>query len=510
MMKALVASVALLACLLSDVTRAATANPAAAPAVLSREGQQRVAARQMRTQLAKDYVTARRRILSPYVSGLEKLAGWLIEQKAKTEAEAVLKELAQEDPENAQLAKLKTDAGGITAPQALGEAQKKDCEQRLASARRAGAAGLVDLARKCNNAGLVNYAYDILQDVMQVYPDEVTARTAMGFVKVGNEWLPTFVAAQQKRGLKYLPDIGWVPAQTVERIGKGEWCENGKWMKMDEADKLHASFDNPWIIDTENFTLKSTCTRKLAVRISEKLEAIRQCCFRQYLDFFLRGSGKKGAQMLFNLAAADKLVVNYYATKEDYVTAIKRGRFGDSAGLLERSAGFYSTGPHASFFFHHDWGNNESLSIMQHEVTHQILGEFSHGGGPVWLAEGMAETLEYAKPNADGWLEIPSGRKHPDVKQTALWLKANSLQPAKVLLGLTENTFHQEPNRNRNYKWAGAFCRFLLEFEDGVYATDFLEYGYDSYVHRAKTPVTDYLGLTEEALDTAFREYLKE
>jgi hypothetical protein len=128
----------------------------------------------------------------------------------------------------------------------------------------------------------------------------------------------------------------------------------------------------------------------------------------------------------------------------------------------------------------------------------------------VWLAEGMAETLEYARPDAQGWLEIPAGRKHPDVKQAAEWLKANNLQPTKALLALNENTFHAEPGRHRNYQWAGAFCRFLLEYENGSYATDFLEYGYDSYVRRAKTPITDYVGLSEEALDKAFREYLSE
>lgn len=491
---------------------AATAAPRQPSLVpLSREGQQRAAARQQRIQLAKDYVGARLRALSSYLGGLERLAGWLVEQKAKTETEGVLAELAKEDPKNAQGAKLKADAAAITAPQPLTEAQKKEYDQRLAAARRAGASGLLGLARKCNNAGLVSYAYDLLQDVLLLSADDSTARSAMGFVKVGNEWLPTFVANQQKAGLKYLPNIGWVPIQSVERIGKGEWQEGGKWMKLEDADRLHASIDSPWVVETENFTLKSTCARKQALHIAEKLEAIRQCCYRQYLDYFRRGSDKRGAQLLFNMTSEEKLVVNYFATKADYEAEVRRGKLGANLDLLLRSGGFYSPVPHASYFYHLDYGRDENLTTMQHEVTHQILGEYTHGGSPpVWLAEGMAETLEYAQPDAEGHLKIPSGRKHPDVRQAADWLKQNALPPIENLLNLNANSFHAEPGRHRNYQWAGAFCRFLMEFEDGTYSTDFLEYAYDAYARRAKTSIADYLGLSTEALDKAFRGYLKD
>jgi hypothetical protein len=477
----------------------------------SRESQQRLADRKVRQQLAKDYVTARRRILSGYLSGLEKLAAWLTEQKAKTEAEAVLAELAKEGPENTQWAKLKADAETIAAPQALADAQKGDYEKRLSAARRAGASGLVQLARTCNAAGLVNYAYDLLQDVLLISPDDVTARAAMGYVKSGQEWLPTFVAMQQRSGLCYLPHIGWVPKQASERIGKGEWFEAGRWLKLADADQLHANVDTPWIIETENFTLKSTCNRKQAIAISEKLEAIRQCCYRQFLDFFLRGSDKRGAQLLFNIASTRKLEVNYYATQADYATVVQRSKPGGNTELLLNSVGFYSPAQHASFFYHLDWGNDENLTIMQHEVTHQVLGEYARGrvDTPIWLVEGLAETTGYARPDARGWLMIPSGRKHPDVRQAAKWLAESKLQPINVLLGLTDEAFHEEPNRGRNYKWSGAFSRFLLEFEDGIYATDFLEYAYDRYTGRAKTPLTDYLGMPAKALNEAFREYLE-
>ncbi|MGD0092527.1 MAG: hypothetical protein ABSE73_21640, partial [Planctomycetota bacterium] len=278
-------------------------------------------------------------------------------------------------------------------------------------------------------------------------------------------------------------------------------------------EKTHANLATPWVIETDAFILKSTATRKVAIEMAERLESIRALCFRQYLEFFLRGSPKRGGQLLFSQVGpqkAQKMVVHYFGKKDDFQATIMKEVKGRGQDILLNSAGFYDAALHTSFFYHDQkWGPFQ-VEVMQHEVTHQILGEFSHSYAPqTWLTEGVAVSLEAAEPDNHGKLAVPAGLKNPAVAEAARLLKEGALPAVIEIMGLTYHMFHQEPGRRANYDISGAICRCQLEMDDGIYAADFLEYLFDSY-HGAKTNLAEYIGMDMDAFNKRFHDYLQE
>jgi hypothetical protein len=498
---------------LSSMAPATAAQPrererdkGAAPA----DATQREAGRAARAALAKEYLVARKSAENSALNSLASHVGWLVKLNAKTEAQAMVAEIRDADPKFIGLVQLEKSVGDIAQPAALDEGKKKELASRRATAKKICASGLLDLASRCYRGDLMGYAYDLACDVLQHDPDNETARNAMGQSKSGNKWVTPFEAAAIGRGEVYLKDIGWVPQGQQARYAAGEWQEGGTWMKLADADKLHSNRDKPWTIETDNFILKSTASRKQAVFVAERLEAIRELCFREYLEFFLRGSKRDASRLLFNAPMPKKLVVNYFGSKTDFEQGINALPIpAERKPLLLRSAGFYSNSVHASYFYYDPNFGPFQIVLMQHEVTHQILGEFTGGGcDHPWLSEGVAEVLEAATPQDGGRLVLPHGYDHPDVISAANMLKHNALPAIASLLALDHAAFHVENVRHNNYVVSGALCRFLLEFKAGAYAADFLEYLCDCYRSRSDKNLANYLNMEAADLDKEFRAYL--
>ncbi|MFH0939288.1 MAG: hypothetical protein V1899_08405 [Planctomycetota bacterium] len=483
---------------------------ASQPAPASGERLRRKEARRVREKIAQDYVGARRSAETLYLKALTEMAKWLITLNAQTDAKKVVTEIKSADSQSAGLADLEKLMSGLTTSNELNDQQRKDFEKRLNLARQQRDDKLLALARTCYEAGLLGYAYDLVWECLEINSDNAVARVAMGQVKVGNEWVSRYAATQLQQGNVYVSEVGWVPKTAAERIKAGEWGESGRAMSMADADKLHANRSTPWIIETENFTLKSTATRKQALAIAERLEAIRTLCFRQYLEFFLRGSKTKGAQLLFSAPDKKKLLVNYYGCKDDFIAVMQKFKTSPAnKEVILNSAGIYSLFDHASFFYYDPIFEQQQMVIMQHEVTHQVLSEYARDGAVFpWLAEGAAESLEAAQLNHDGRLQLPRSDAHPNVIGAAKMLAQGVLPPLSPLLTMRHEIFHQEPYRRNNYLLSGALFRFLLDSNHGIYAADFLEMLYDSY--RGKVGrLIDYIDLDDIALEKAFRGYLE-
>jgi hypothetical protein len=125
------------------------------------------------------------------------------------------------------------------------------------------------------------------------------------------------------------------------------------------------------------------------------------------------------------------------------------------------------------------------------------------------LSEGIADALEAAAPSTESErLLLPHGYDHPDVLKAADMLKHNTLPNIPNLMSLTRPGFHVESVRRMNYEVSGALCRFLLEYKDGAYAADFLEYLYDSYQGRSANGIVKYIGMEPAEIEKEFRTYL--
>ncbi len=484
---------------------------AAQPGSNDAERMRRIGERAGREKIAKGYASARRSAEQPYLHALASIIKWLAPLEAKADADKLLEEIQTADKDYLNLKDLEKIAAAIAAPKELDDKQKKELETRVKLARKQRAEGLLGVARTCYGAGLLGYAYDLASEVLRCDPENALCRTAMGQVKVGAEWKTKYEAAQLQQGNLYLAGLGWVPKPAVDRVKNGEWLDGAKWMSMEDANKLHASLSSPWVIETENFTLKSTSTRKRAMEIAERLESIRALVFRQYLEFFMRGSKQKSAQLLFSAAAEKKMVVNYFGSQKDFTAAIDKLEMRNSSREVTlRSAGFYSHKEHASFFYYDANFGPFLITVMQHEITHQVLGEFTQDGADsVWLVEGVAQVMEVAQPGDDGRLSLPPGLEHPDAITAARMLKKGSLPPASRLMYMAHADFHAEPGRSANYTASGALCRFFMDYKNNTLCADFLEYLHDCY--RSKTVrLRDYIDMDDAAIDKAFEAWLQE
>jgi hypothetical protein len=477
---------------------------------LGPEARRRAVERQARVGVLRGYAEARIRAQSQYLNDLAGACQWLVTQQAQAEAKKVIGEIEKTDPKFSRLPELQKAVGAIPAAKPLEEARKLELAARIKAARQARAQGFIGLASTCYQAGLIGLAYDLVWDILEAEPDNQIARAAIRHVKAGDAWYDEYALSQLQKGNRYVAGLGWVPMPAVDRVQKGEWFENNRFLPMAEAEKTHAGLASPWMVETQNFILKSTASRKTAVEMAERLEGIRALCFRQYLEFFMRGSGKRGTQLLFNQSAPQKMVVYYFGNKRDYDATVRKDILSQNQELLLASAGFYNIVKHASYFYHDPESGAFLVTVMQHEVTHQILGEYSRGYAPqVWLLEGVAECLEAARPGKDGRLSLPVGLEHSSVRAAARMLNKSALPSLSVLFGMPHELFHEAAQQHLNYTVSGAVCRCLLEMDDGSFAADFLDYLYDSY-HGTKTSLPDYVGMDTAALEKRFHQYLRE
>lgn len=477
--------------------------------------QRRAADRQVRMSAAKSLPEAIKRANAPYVAALTGACQWLIGLQAKNDASAVLAEVEGLDDKNQALPDLKKKVEELAAPAVLDEAKQKELATRLKTARKSRAAAIADLAATYYRTGLSRLACDLLQQVLNCDPDNPAARQALGQVHAGTEWKDAFSAQQTQRGSVYVPDMGWVPAAAAERAKNGEWFENGRWLPVEEADKLHAEAAKAWVIETQYFTLKSTASRKQSVQTAERLEGFRQACYRECLDFFLRE--KRSPQMYFVQASTKKMLVNLFSAKADYDAAIKKEfkAAGAFQAILQILPGFYTPYTHASYF-------NQATALalpeqlrtifMQKQVAGQIFSEYAQTGmaGPKpWIGASVCGAMQSAAPDNSGSFSVPSGRQHEAVAKAAEMLKGGNLPPLQTLFTLEGPQF-DNPLMPGNTETASALCRFLLETKDGAYALDFLDFVYDSYKGLKSANLGDYIGMDTAALEKEFQAYLKQ
>ena len=192
---------------------------------------------------------------------------------------------------------------------------KAELEKKLAAIDKKDAEALFQLALWAEQNNLKTDSKRLLRDVIKVNTDHEQARALLGYEKFNDKWLTKREIEREKakaeeaemaaKGLKKWKDQ-WVPAEDFEKLEKGlvkyegadgvkwvtpeqkERLEKGmelvdgvwlskedmehhragefkvgdKWLKEDEANKVHADFTNPWVLEGDYVALTTTCTYK--------------------------------------------------------------------------------------------------------------------------------------------------------------------------------------------------------------------------------------------------------
>jgi len=348
---------------------------------------------------------------------------------------------------------------------------------------------------KCFAAGEAGYAFDLYRFLLQADPDNERAHKSLGEQKVEGRWIRPFEQEQWRAGLAWDEKAGWVPIKTRARAEQGEVfdTESKQWGKEADLDRIHSEASKPWRMESEHFELLSTAEHATNVKLLARMEAFFLQAFRQYDLFFAGKGGGKNASLIFGVAPMKKkLVVNYYRDEKQFKEFAKPP--------TTWAAGFYSPAKHASYFYGR--GQEIFVDLMQHELTHQILGEYSDGGGGggSWLIEGAAVYLEYAAFQ-NGTMSLGGLKENRMVADYQRNLRANgkehSLKNMLDLFGPGGNWDQGEINTN--YRGAGAVVFFLMTFDGGRYRGDLIALLRDGYFGKPR-PVEEYFGISISGL----------
>lgn len=442
---------------------------------------------------------------------VKKVIAWMTSEKyappeAKDRLKVLVSGLLSEDPKDrdALLAEIQT----VEHAERSAEELKKSAgpfDTQVKAILRKFTSQIFSAVEKCIAAGEAGYAFDLYRFLLQVDPDNERAHRSLGEQKIDNKWLRPFEQEQWKAGLAWDEKAGWVPIKQRDRAEKGEIydMQSKVWGKEGDLDKLHENVTNAWRMESEHFELISTAPHALNVRLLTRMEAFFLQAFRQYDLFFSGKGGGKAANLVFGVVPArKKLTVNYYKDEAQFK------QYADPP--TSWAAGFYSGGKHASFFYSIRGGM--SAMVMQHELTHQILGEYSEGGGGApWIVEGAAVYLEAAEFK-NGTLQLGGIKENYRFVEYQKGVRAK--QPEHTIKYLND-TFGPGKSWNqgditKNYRGAGAAIFFLMHVDGGRYRADVIQMLRDIYYGGKPKPIEEYYGLSIAGLDALMERFYRE
>ncbi len=404
-----------------------------------------------------------------------------------------------------ELAALERNVRSLEDGERTSVAQKsmdRQFDSRFDAVRREFTNKIFTAVEKCMKAGETGFAYDVYRWLLTIDPDNDRAHRGLGETRAGKHWLRPYAVSQYRAGLIWDARWGWIPRHEKmrARYDNGEAYDHAtkKWGTLAQLNALHNDGGNPWKIASEHFLLISTADLEQNVKLITRLEAFFLQAFRQYDRFF---GGKRGTALIFGMARNTKqLKVYFYRNRDQFRKYAKPP--------TTWAAGFYSGGSHASYFY--DLGRG-TTRVMQHELTHQILGEFGRRGGAyAWISEGAATFLENAKME-DGALAlggIKGNRRAYDYRRrTRKGEKQHSLEDMVSKFG--RGGKWDSGDVNSNYRGAAATWFFLMTFDNGRYRGDTVQLLSDAYGGRPRE-LHEYYGVSPEGLTFLMDRFYRE
>ena len=368
--------------------------------------------------------------------------------------------------------------------------------------------------------------------VIERQPDHREARRLLGYVPHEGGWARPFAVDQLKKGLVSHPTFGWVRADWVPHLDRGELPappdsrgqKKARWLSAAEADGLRANWSPPWYINTEHFEIQTNVTLAEAITFGRRLEAFHDLFMALFADIL-------GENLPLVRRFKDPSMtgepgykphsVYYFGSKSEYVDHLRPSQGPDIA----KSLGFYPP-PKAggsrrmpAYFFRDPDGQLPVTATLYHEVSHQLLFEtaganaYTRNVGNYWVFEGLGTYFETVLPQPDGSLEVGGLVGRASRRRSRRWSVRASSSRWPSSLRSDENAFNSDPEIYLHYQQAMALTVFLMQWHEGTYRDAFLDYVRDAYrgriKHGAGRTLQDRLGQPYATLDSQFRAFLK-
>jgi hypothetical protein len=397
---------------------------------------------------------------------------------------------------------------------------------RLRTTRAEYAAKLFGRATKAIDAGWISLAYDLVRECARHDSDHKAARRLLGYVRHGNEWVTVYTDKMLNQKYQWHDQFGWLKADQVEHYEQGERFFKGVWMSAQKESELRRDFKDAWVVRTDHFKIHTNHSLEMGVELGKRLEDFYRVFFQTFAGFV---STRGELQKLFSgssssTAISEPFLVHYYRTKEDYVIRLQK------TGLrnIDKTTGMYlsadsPTGKGIAHFFHNtEVSQEDRLSTMFHEATHQLFSEAYTGGrnkrvgvySDFWAIEGIACYMEsYQKQGETFSLGDPKYIRFQNAQYRLL--TDNYFVPLQSLSSMGAEVFQNDSNIEKNYSQGAGLAHFFMHYENGLYRDEFIAYlsGIYSKIERVRNrpPKLDQLTQTKfNELDQQYRDYITE
>lgn len=370
--------------------------------------------------------------------------------------------------------------------------------ERYRVARKEYADKLFELAKRAAEAGQLSLAFEWATEAVRENPDHAAARRALGYERHEGQWLAPYAKRMVTAGKHWDPAAGWINDGDAEQPRKP-----GR---------------DGWQVRTDNFLVISNHSQQAAAELAAQLERLYQIWRQLFAGF---SYSEREVQQLFAGEREPRerhrpFRVFYHRDKHDYVMKLQRRQ-----PRIAETLGIYFDGEREAHFFA---GDNESgepnTATLHHEAVHQLFQETRPAARQVgrdanfWIVEGVAtyfETLrEHHDPQAGLYYTIgeASEGRLPAAKERLL--VSDFYVTLDELTRLGKEQLQRHPDLAKLYSQSAGLAAMLMDGAGGRYREPLVRYLTTVYAGRdGSGSLSEATGETPEALDAAYRDYLK-
>jgi hypothetical protein len=453
-----------------------------------------------------------------FTDSLESLARVCADEKGLVEAAQWIRELARPvETTEVRLAPLPRKTVPPLHPEI--SADERFWREQLRRRQQDYAKELFLLSRRAVLAEHVNYALDLIHEVLLQDGDHLKARNILGYVRSGDEWMSAFDAQMRKDKKVWTDEFGWIREDHVDRYRQGQRYYDKHWVSKDKADQEHSQFKNAWEVKTEHYVVRTNHSLEKGAALAKKLEAFHDSFFQIMGGFFNNGADVialiDGTNAKPRNRKGQQNVVHFYRTRDEYLATLSKLTNQD----VEITRGMYFPDSRIAHFYFDPQNGNDGT--VYHEATHQLLTGSRPMTGDVgvksdfWIIEGIACYMESFHSDGDGFVvgdpahgRVQAAREH--------FVEDRYYVPFRELTKMGMQTYQsiKQPEIARNYSQAAALTHFFMHYDDGRYREALIEYLSQIYspvaaVRNRPDSLAELAGLTDDQVDRQYADYIR-
>jgi len=343
--------------------------------------------------------------------------------------------------------------------------------------RRERAEALLQLARSELQADRPTRAYQLLHEVLHVFPDHEAVRGMLGYRLVNGRWRKPESVIRTRRASLPNPELGF---------------DAGKH----------------WVVESEHFRITTDHSEDAGTQLAAKLEELhdvwRQLFFSHWSNAAVLARRFEGKISAERSTRSHRVVL--FRDRAAYVERLKR-----LEPRIEVTVGIYLEAPKTAYFYVDREAQDD---LYFHEVTHQLFSETGRVAPEVavlanmWIVEGVAMYMESLR-RRNGYYTV--GGSDANRLQYARYrtLNQGSYVPLDQLAALGRRAWQQHEEMHLLYSQAAGLAAFLMDHERGRYRPLLADYLQAVYQGRDNARTLAVLaGVPSADLERQYRQFL--